>query len=228
MGKHVEKENVLSSDPRLEKALACLVAATRRTDRGPNLLEVASELGVAREKLGSLKAIAQLIGVSSEMLREFNSVKKLCPSVKDMVRDGSLASVDAAYRLSMLPDSEQKAVAQEFVKGKIKSNELRDVVSYRRRNPEISIGVAIQRVKEARDKVEYVIKFYEPEDTSRKSILLASIGNVVGQDNITSINIHKGMITLILSKDGEQQLREEAKKRQVSKRKLIESVLLEA
>ena len=119
MNKRRKKQKSQPEDDRLEKALVILLGSTHRNRRKKNLLEVAQQLQIARRILGSQKAVAERIGLSEEMLREFASVKKLCPFVKEMIEGGHLTSIDVAYRLNMLPDSEQKLVALAYAAGEL-------------------------------------------------------------------------------------------------------------
>jgi len=224
--KGASKSEDRDRDARLENALVYLLASTRRTRRGPNLIRVARELAVAREGLG-LRAVAELVGVGTEMLREFASVEKLSPAVKKMIADGRISSVDVAYRLSMLPDADQSAVAKEYAGGNLSLKDVRDVVSFRRRNREKPIRKAIERVKASRDVRRYIVKFRFCGDESGLSFLRARFSKVLGKSNIVSLEAAMGVAMLTIAEEGRRRLQEEAKRRGITKRKLVEQLTLE-
>jgi len=206
---------------RLEKALAVLIGSTRRNLRRKNLLEVADQLEIACEILGSRRTVAKRLDVSEEMLREFASVERLSSHVKELVRQGRLTSVDTAYRFSMLPDREQDLTAEAYISGDLSGQDVRDVVSFRRRNPEMTIEEAIERVKASRDVVHYVIRFPVSENTAGRDASLRRFSEVVGNKNVVGFEVSKGIATLTVTEEGEKRLRMTAKERGISKRELV-------
>ena len=213
-----------SEKERLEKALVRLVGSTRRSHRAKNLLEVATELEVAKKLLGSRKDIAKRIGLSEEMLREFASVNRLDKSVQNMVKKGLLSSVDVAYRISMLPKGDQLQVARAYIEKKLSGKEVRDVVSLFKRNPNRKIEEAIKKVKSSRDIIQYIIRFRVAKGV-RKEILRCKFADMLGNRNIVSLKVNGKIANLTITKEGREILQREAKKQGITKRKFINLVI---
>lgn len=209
-----------SEKERLEKALVRLVGSTRRSHRAKNLLEVATELEVAKKLLGSRKDIAKRIGLSEEMLREFESVDRLDKSVHNMVTKGLLSSVDVAYRISMLPKGDQLQVARAYIEKKLSGKEVRDVVSLFKGNTNQTIEEVIERVKSSRDIIQYIIRFRVAKGV-RKKVLRCKFAAILGGRNIVSLEVNGKVANLTITEKGRKILQREAKKRGVTKRKLI-------
>ncbi len=212
-----------SEKERLEKALIRLVGSTRRSHRAKNLLEVATELEVAKKLLGSRKDIAKRIGLSEEMLREFESVTRLDKSVQNIVKKGLLNSVDVAYRISMLPKGDQLQVTRAYVEKKLSGKEVRDVVSLFKRNTNRTIEEAIERVKSSRDITQYLIRFRIAK-SSRKEKLRCKFATMLGGSNIVSLEVKGKVANLTITEEGRIKLQREAKKRGMTKRKLVRIV----
>jgi len=209
---------------RLEKALVRLVGSTRRLRRVKNLMEVANELEVAEKLLGGREVVAKKIGLSEEMLREFASVTNLHKSVKEMVKAGLVTSVDTAYRISMLPKSEQLQVARWYVKNELSGKEVRDVIALRKRNLGCDLGEIIESVKRDRDIIQYVIKFRLNVKKGIR-VLRKRFSQLIGKENVISLETDGRIAKLILSEMGRRILQEEAKKRKMTKRKLIQLIV---
>jgi len=183
-----EKQLSRNEEKRLEKALARLIGSTRRPRRVKNLLEVAEEIEVAEKLLGSRKAVAKRIRLSDEMLKEFASVNILEEAVKQMVKEELITSVDTAYRLSLLPKTDQPVVARAYVESGLTGKEVREVVALRRRDSKQPIQAIIDSVKDSRPKVQYVIRFALPSDVGRSN-LRRRFELLVGAKNIVSFEI---------------------------------------
>lgn len=212
-----------SEKERLEKALIRLVGSTGRSHRAKNLLEVATELEVAKKLLGSRKVVAKRIGLSDEMLREFESVTRLDKSVQNIVKKGLLSSVDVAYRISMLPKGDQLQVARAYVEKKLSGKEVRDVVSLFKRNTNRTIEEVIERVKSSRDITQYLIRFRIAKSV-RKEILRGKFATMLGGSNIVSLEVKGKVANLTITEEGRIKLQREAKKRGMTKRKLVRIV----
>jgi hypothetical protein len=212
-----------AEEAQLEKALVRLIGSTGRSHRAKNLLEVAKEIAVAKKLLGSRKAVAKRIGLSDEMLREFASVKDLHKSVKMMLKNGHLTSVDVAYRVSMLPKADQPRVAKAYIEGHLSGKDIRDIVTLWRKNPRSDVQDIIDRVKGSRDIVRYVVRFRLHKKT-KMSDLHQRFADMLGEHNIVSLENNGRIVTLIISEEGRKMLEREAKKHRVTKRKLIQLI----
>lgn len=208
---------------RLDQALARLIANTRRTRRAKNLLEIASEQSLAESLLGGRRALAKRIGISEEMLREFASVNDLEDSVKDLVGRGLLTSVDAAYRISLLPKEDQLLVAKAYVGGELSGKDLRDVVSLRRSNVEVPISELVNRVRSGRRVVEYAVRL-RCSPGAELDRLRGRFQKLVGEEHIRSVNMEGNVVTLVIDEEGKRRIQAEASKRGITKRELIRSI----
>jgi hypothetical protein len=219
-----EKNLKITDEARLEKALIRLIGSTRRSRRSKNLIEVAKELAVAEKLLGSRKIVSEKIGISEEMLREFASVKKLSKSVKEMIKDGRLTSVDIAYRISMLPKSEQLQVARAYIEDDLSGKDVRDVVALCKRNAERKTQEVIKQVKSSQDIIQYIIRFRLREKVGTAA-LRRKFAAMLGDRNIVSLEVKGKIVNLTISDEGRKMLQKEAKKRGITKRKFINLVV---
>jgi hypothetical protein len=220
-----EKKKLNSNEEvRLEKALIRLIGSTRRSRRSKNLIEVAKELAVAEKLLGSKKIIAEKIGISEEMLREFESVKKLSNSVKEVIINGRLTSVDVAYRLSMLPAVDQLKVAKAYIEGGLNTKDIRDIVTIFKRNPKSDIDTLIDRIKSSKDIIQYVIKF-RILNKQEIRLLKEKFSKILGDENIISFEVNGKIAKLVINEKGQKILQEEANKYGITKRKLIKCIV---
>jgi hypothetical protein len=222
-----EKQLSQNEEERLEKALARLIGSTRRTHRVKNLLEVAEEIKVAEKLMGSRKAVAKRIRLSEEMLKEFASIHSLEETVKRMVKERLITSVDIAYRISLLPKSDQPVVARACIESGLSGKEVREVVALRRIDGKQSIQAIIDSVKDSRLKIQYVIRFAMPSD-SGKGNLRQRFELLVGKKNIVSFEIKNKIGSVTVTKEGKSRLESEAKRRNITKRKLVQLVLEDA
>jgi len=207
-----------------DNAIAALIANTKRARRKLSILQVAEWIEVAQDHLGSIEAVSQRIGISAEMLREFMSVGKLCPSVKKLVANREVDSLDVVYRLSMLRPSEQVAVAREVVAGAVTSNDVRFVASLRKRAPELDIQEVLDRVKKSRNVKQYITQFVIPSGT-KLADLRERFAQLLGDENIVGLEAGCGTGTLVLSAEGMGRLREAARSKGRTKRVLVDYVV---
>jgi len=214
-------------DDELEWALGVLLEATRTTTRNVDLMTVSRALEIARGRLGSQQAVSERLGLSAQMLRDFAAVEKLCRPVQKMYADKRLTSVDVAVKLSRLAPSEQQVLARERASGRLTSKEVRDVVSLRRRMPEMTIERAIQRVKASADIKAYVIILPLSSGGPSVSALRARFAKLVASGNIVSLKAQGRIATLTITVEGQKRLQAEAKRRGMTKRRLVEFALLE-
>ncbi len=206
---------------RLDAALVRVIGNTHRTKRKRDLLTVARNLAIVEKELGSRKAAAERLGLSPEMLREFARVTKLSPEVKDIIRQGGLTSVDVAYRISMLAEDEHLPVAQGFRDGEITGRDVKDIVSYRRRRPEIPLARAIERVRSSRDTVEYVVRFRMEAEPASRQALRAKLEACLGKHNVVSLVTRGTIVTLVVTAAGQKTLVRLAQEQGVTKRAFV-------
>lgn len=212
------------SQSEVEDALAGLIASTKRIHRKLNLVQIARKIEIARKGLGNLKNISEAIGLSTEMLRQFSRVTKIAPEARRFVTEGKIQSVDIADRISRLPPADQFLVAQAVARGELNSDDVRAVISFRKDQPKLPISKVISRVTDSRNVREYVVQFLVPAEEELKNIE-DRFSKLLGQDGVRSVNVGKGLGTLILNKDGRNRFELIAKRKGLTKRALVEKVI---
>lgn len=216
------------SEPRkrdLTDDLAALMASTRRMRRKLNLVEIASRASRACNSMGGVAAVAAAVGLSSEMLRQFLRVGKLAPEVKRLVARGKIQSVDIADRMSRLPDEDQLPVAEAVVRDRLRSEDVRAIVSLRRDAPDLRIAEVIQRVESSRPIKEYLVEFRVPVVNTGWALLKRRFARVVGSANIRSLGLRNGAGVAALNRVGKDRLAAEASKLGMTKRELVDSIV---
>jgi len=208
-----------------DRMVAALIASTLRVRRKLDLLEVANWVEKGSAVFGSLQALSEKVGISAEMLREFVSVNKLSLKVKKLIAQRKIESVDIAYRLSKLCAREQLAVAREVAAGNIDSNDVRGIVSLRRSAPALGIGEIIRRVKTSRNIKEYVAQFLLPPGGGQIENVRRAFAQIVGNENICSLDLKGPLGTVRINKEGKTRLQEAARRRGLTKRQLIGGIL---
>jgi hypothetical protein len=205
----------------LQDALAAIIANTKRVNRKLNLIEIAHKIRIARKYL-PLDEIADRTMLSKEMLREFERVNKLGASVRALILDGKLKSVEIADRLSRLPILDQVHVAKEIVRGDISSEDLRGIVSLKRNIPSLNIFSAIQRIKKSRNIREYVVEFVVPKDLySRPNLVRMQLEKIFGQEHLRSFYYQRGVATVSLDSKAKKALVQDARELGITKREYL-------
>jgi hypothetical protein len=212
------------SQSEVEDALAGLIASTKRIHRKLNLLQIAKKIEIARKGLGNLRNVSEAIGLSTEMLRQFSRVTKLDPEARRFVMQGAIKSVDIADRISRLPAADQFLVAQRVARGELNSDDVRAVISFRKDQPKLPISKVISRVTGSRNIREYVVQFRVPAEEELKNIE-DRFSKLLGQDVVRSVNLEKGLGTLILNEDGKKRFELIAKEKGLTKRALVKKII---
>jgi len=210
----------------LNDALAALIASTKRVRRKLNLLEVAHKLDVARQHLGSLKAVGETIGLSTEMVRQFARVDSLVPEVKPLILQGKLRSVDIAERLSRLPKPDQLPVAREVVAGNLLANDVRALVALRKQSPASPIGKLIKLAKAAKPVREYALEF-RVEATDQREVIRRCLDAFFGAENIRSFKFDNQCRVgrVVITEDGRTRLERRSKTERLTKRETLTHIL---
>lgn|GEM_PF-759680 len=208
----------------VEHALAALIGSTKRRFRSLTLLEVAHYIEVALSAYDGFPALADAIDVSPETLRRFLRARRLCPSVKRLIVEGAISSIDIADSLGRLPGKDQPTVAKSVLRGELSSEDVRAVVSIRKDLPEEKIAFLIDRVKSSRNIKHYVIEFLIPDCTTVKDVR-KSFATALGVDNIVSFGKSGGIHIITLTADGQRRLSEMARQVKLTKRRLVDKIL---
>jgi len=206
-----------------ERAIATLIACTRRKRRPKSIVEVAAIIDFLRAELGSYKAVGETVDLSTEMLREFRSVKFLDHKIRVLVEKRIIDSVDLVYRISKLDAKGQRAVIDKFLKDDLTGDNARVVKSFKRRSCQ-STRKAISKIMKSRDIKTYIVKFEMPKGV-KKTQLQKRFEKIVGKTEIVSFKVKKGIAALELSYRGQKKLREAAKEKRTTLRKLVVRIL---
>lgn len=213
-----------SQQAELDDALAAIIASTKRVSRKLDLLKIARKLAVARRYLGSLQAVATAVGLSSEMLRQFSRVEALSSSVKSLIKEGALCSVDMADRISRLPAKDQLHVAENIVLGKLDSTDVRAILAYRKTAPSLSIQSVVNRVLSSKNVRAYVLECAAPKNVDETAVR-SRLVSFFGTDCIRDIKSRGGTRQVVITDQGRRKLEEAAKTKHISKRKFLALIL---
>lgn len=221
-----DRETNSSPDAALvQEALAALIANTRRVRRKLDLLEIASRLEIACQGLGSLRSVGDAIGLSEEMLRQFQTVSKLSPRLRILVKKRVIDSVDIAHRLSKLSVSDQETVAGFVQRGELDSEDVRALITLRKAMPDADMTVVVERLRETRNIREYIVEFPIAPGVSNLGGIRRRFVDLVGARNIRFMKKQGGKGVLALNRQGRDLLEETAKKRRITKRALVEEII---
>jgi len=208
-----------------EKAIAALIACTRRKRRPKSITDIADIIEFLWKELGSYKKVGETVGLSTEMLREFRSVKFLDPTVRTLVDKRVIDSVDLVYRISKLNAKAQKAVIEKFLKDDLTGNDARVVKSFQRRSGQ-SIRNTISKIMKSRNIKTYIVEFEIPRGKNMSQIR-KRFEKIVGKTDIVSFVVNGKVAALELSYQGQKKLRERAKEKKITLRKFIIRLLKE-
>jgi hypothetical protein len=143
------------------KAFATLITNLGKKKRTENLLKLAEYCVHLKKLYGSWARLAEKIRIndvrphiSPEMLREFGVVVDLPEEVKEMIKNKLITSVDVAYRISRLKNSEdQTLLAKKIIQERLNTSDVRAIVEYKTKNPHVTLEGAAERVIRSKAKV---------------------------------------------------------------------------
>ena len=211
-------------DGQLEEALAILISSTHRKTRPLSLTEIAKWLDIAVGQMGSIRAVADRIGVSAQMLAQFSHVKKLSQDVQALFEKQKIDSVDATTQLAMLPEHEQKPVANALAGGNIDTIDLRAVVELRRAGDDSSIASLLRRVSASKSKKEYVAEFVIRGNLS-PAYIRKQFTRYIPASEILSLEVKGALGQVVLSPKGKNALTNTAKKLRTPLKRIIPAIL---
>lgn len=208
----------------LDSCLAILISSTRSKKRTRSLVEISEWLDYAVKELGAVATVGERIGLSPQMLRQFESVRRLNPSVRRLFATRQLDSVDAAAHLAMLPAKDQLPVARLLAEGSIDTSDVRAVHQQRKAGDNAPIADLIDKVEKSKTKQEYVVEFVVrgSQDPNR---IRGSIERVFPQDEVVSLDLQGAMGRMVLTKKGRSTLSATAKRLRVPLKSVMASVL---
>lgn len=230
------------------KAFAIIITNLGKKKRSENLLKIAEICARLKERYNSWTKLAKMIKISddrahisAEMLREFGMILTLPDDIKEMIRENLITSVDVAYRISLLEnEDDQRILAKVTVDKKLSASDVRAIVEYKTKNPNVNMDQAINRVLESKGKVvthhivimeltgktvgtlkEKAEKLKQPVDKFAFEILK----KVWNKDWLLSFGMRNNDIILKLSDEGFRALQQEAKKFHVELKDLAEKLI---
>ena len=190
--------------------VARLILNTKRNKRLNNLVDIADDIDQLANELGGINKVAQLIGLSTDMLNQFLSVKKLAQEVKGRVKLRELDGVSVVNYITKYNNEDQAYLANEYVKGVLNSQDIRAIGPLKTNFPSTPISELAKKVQTSKNIKVSVFYVQLPKKLDIQSIT-SRIENVIGSNNIISIEV-KGLLGIIkLTKEGENILRQKIK-----------------
>jgi hypothetical protein len=208
----------------LDDALAALIASTRRARRKLNLIDIGQKLSIARRYMESLEAVSSAVGLSPEMLRQFARVEALCPSVRALIKEGGIRSVEIADRISRLPTEDQLYVAEKVARGELNSSDVRAVLAHRKTAPSLPIYRVVRDVLASKNTREYLIEFRIPKHADKNTVQ-SRLELFFGEDAIYDIKARGATGDACLTEAGRRHLEDAAKKKRLTKRQMVDIVI---
>ncbi len=193
-----------------EELVARLILNTKRNRRLNNLLEIARDIEALSEEVGGLDQVSKLIGISGHMLNQFLSVNKLSKEVREKIITRELDSVSVANYISKYTDHDQLYLADNFINGSLNSQDIRAIGPLKTRFSDKPINELAQKVVESKNIKVSVFYIQLPKIMDSK-MMNDRIREIVGEENIISVETKGYLGILKLTKDGEVKLKKESK-----------------
>ncbi len=211
-----------------QTVLSTLIQNTRTPAgrRNKNLWEIAEALEWAEKKWGGLKNVSERIDVSVGMLRQFFSVRNISsPPLKKLVRERKIDSVTIVHKIRNFEEAKQNQIANAVLSGRLSSSDVRVLIPFILKHPELSIDEAITYVESSKNKKVYVIKYDIPAHTNL-NLIRKQIEKTVNKSEIIQVNNKHGIGRIELTRRGLKILREAAKAKKLSLRQFVEKMIL--
>ena len=150
----------MSDDPR-EEAAILLSIGTRKKNRPKTIVQTARALQAdLKASNGNKREVARKRGLKvSTMIDRFLGVLDLPQDLQDKTSFGGPFGVDKAYRVSLLDDDRERRILVDEIfssKPKLSTDEVRQIVEFRRRSADLSIVEAIRLAKEYREVIDEI------------------------------------------------------------------------
>jgi len=194
-----------------QRLIARLWASTKRKKREMGLVEVADDIEQLQKELGGLGHVAERVGISTGMLQKFLAVRKLTGPVLRLVRQRRIDQVSVVYLLSRFSPSDQVALANEVVSGRLSGRDLKILPTLRKAYPTAPIQDVIQKCVDSNNIRAYLIEFAADGKTGSADDIHATLRSLVGESNIISIERDYSKGNIRLTKHGTQMLRHAAR-----------------
>jgi len=207
------------------KALARVILSTKRKNREYSLIEIAKDIKLLQETLGSVSEVAKVVGISSGMLHQFLSVLKLPKPVLKLIIERKIDSVSAAHYLSKFNADDIVELSRLIESNKLNSQDIRVLLPFRRKYSNEPILELVNRIHSSKNIKISVIRI--SKDDTNKSIdqLKLAFEKIVGSSNLMSVEAVGNYIDIKLLKKGEQQLRKAASANRTSLQGLVTTII---
>lgn len=215
----------MERDKKLKKALALIIACTRRIKRPKDIVTLAKNISYAEKRMGDLEAVAEVVGLSVRQLKDFQTAQKLCAEVKTLVKNRVVDSVDVVKNISRLPPKKQKTLATHFADGKVTSKDVRIITTFAQKFPSKSIKKVITDYQKSKDIRVYVAQFRLPVRFNNHIGLHKRFEEIVGRREIIKWQLGGRIVVLELTVIGHKNLREAVRKKRTTLRKFVTSVV---
>ena len=212
---------------KLDNAIAIIIKCTRRVKRPIDLITLSRNILYAKKELKGIKNVAKEVGLSVQQLQDFLAVERLSSKVKTLTEDRKIDSVDVVKTISKLPIKQQEILADFFISGKITSKDVRHITTFAKKFPDKSMKKIISDYEKSKDIKIYVAHFQLPNDFKGESQLRSRFEQIIGTDEINKLNIQKKKVTLEVTALGYKKLRETVRKKRMTLRKFMESIVNE-
>lgn len=210
---------------KLAPIIARVIANTRRRKRPNNLLEIAEDIILLKEKMGSFNKVAEVVGISPGMLKKFLNVLKLSDYVINLVKERKIDSVTVVHLLAKFDHKKQKTLANEVINGKISPDIMKAIVPLSKKYPKMNLNILIDKAVNSKDYRVYILYFRLPISIHYSSGLKGYLGDIIGEDNIISFSVSKRIAKLKLTEKGSKYIRGSAQKKRLSLKKYINKIL---
>lgn len=213
-------------DPQLKEALAALISSTRSKRRPLPLTRVSECLRLAREELGSYRAVSERVGLSAKMLAQFASVDRLTKRVRELFEARILDSVDAAVHLAMLPPEDQLPVAKALAANAVDTMDVRAVVQLRQVRKSEGIESLLGRIQKTKTQRHYVAEFVARETRDHRQ-LLSKFRKYLRPSEVIRLDLNGALGRLVVSARGKKQLERVARKLEVPFKSVVQKIVSE-
>lgn len=207
--------------------LGRMLRNTKRANvsRTASIVEMAADIEMLADHYGSVGKVAELLSITSGMLHKFLTVRKLEPSVQDLVRSRTLDSVEAVANLAKYPPQSQVEIAKALLEKRITSHDLKSLRPLFLAHPNKKAAEVVALYADSKNKKVAVIKFEKSNLHSDLENVRHNFSNLIGIENLISLEMTNNWGNITISKKGEMLLREVAKNQKQTLHQLISNLL---
>lgn len=199
----------------LDRAVALLIASTKRKTRGVSLTRIADAVSYGRQHFGSIARLAQHVGLSGKMLGQFCRVNDLGPEARALVASRKIDSVDAVVHLAHLGPRDQAIAAKRFADDILDTKDLRALVELRKRDPVSSFEELETQTTESKTRRHYIIEFVVRGRTTCDE-LRKRFERFVSPEQIANVEVMGSSGRVAIRRGGYEEVRKAARRRNLT------------